>query len=112
MKSNEIKTEIRNLQDKLKKVEHEEKKGKGVLKRGQFCILTIQDYDEENDKVVGKEFNHTIFFGSYEDIIPVAMVEAYVDWETPYFKDILDQAPSWEKWKVKRISKKEAFKYI
>lgn len=111
MKSIDIRAEIKNLTAKLKKSEHEEKKGKGVLKRGEVCILTIQDYDEETGKVVGKEYNPTIFFGSYEDY-PVPMVEAYIDWETPYFKDLTDQAPSWEKWKVKKISKEEAFKYI
>lgn len=111
MKSHEIKKEIKSLQDQLKKVEHEEKKGKGVLKRGEFCIFTIQDYNEDTGKTVGEEFNHTIFFGSYNDI-PVAMAEAYIDCETPYFKDLLDIAPSWEKWKVKKISKEEAFKHI
>lgn len=111
MKSGEIKNEIRKLQEQLKKVEHEEKKVKGVLKRGEFCLLTIQDYDEDSGRVVGEDFNPTVFFGSYEDI-PVAMVEAYIDWCSPYFKDLIDQAPSWEKWKVKKISKEEAFKYL
>lgn len=111
MKSSEIKTEIKKLQDQLKKTEHEEKKGKGILKRGEFCILTTQDYDEDTGKVVGEQYNPTVFFGSWEDY-PVAMVEAYIEWVTPYFKDLLDQAPSWEKWKIKKISKEEAFKYL
>lgn len=111
MGSKEIKNEIIKLQEELKKAEHQEKKGKGVLNRGEFCLLTIQDYDEDFCKVVGEEFNPTVFFRSFEGI-PVAMTEAYIDWETPYFKDLTDQAPSWEKWKVKKISKEEAFKYL
>lgn len=109
--SDEIKTEIRKLQDQLKKIEHKEKAVKGVLKRGEFCMLTIQDYDEDRGKLVGEPYNPIIFFGSYEDF-PVLMTEAYIEWGSFYFKDLTDQAPLWEKWKVKKISKEEAFKYL
>ena len=111
MDSVEIKSEIRKLQDQLKKTEHQEKKRKGVLNRGEFCLLTIQDYDADSGKLIGEEVSPIIFFGSFEDM-PVALTEAYIDWCTPYFKDLIDQAPYWEKWKVKKISKEEAFKYI
>lgn len=110
MKSADLKLEITKLQDLLKEALHKEKKGKGVLNKGEFCLLTQQDFDEDTGKVSGEEY-YTVFFGSFEGY-PIALTESYLDWETSYFKDLIDQAQCWERYKVKKISKEEAFKYL
>lgn len=112
MNSKEIAAKIKELQLELTKVDHNEKKSRGVLNPGEFCLLTFKDVDEDTSKVTDSENPPVVFYMTYTEVCPVAMNECYIEWYSPYFKDVIDAAPSWEKWIPKKISKEEAFKYI
>lgn len=109
MNSKDIKEQLDELKQLLLKTEHKEKSRKGVLKYGEFCLLSFFEYDE-NDKLV-EDGQPIVFFMPWGQDNPVPMKECYLDWYTNYFAD-LETVSSVGKIKAKKISKEEAFNYL
>jgi hypothetical protein len=111
MSSEDLKYKIAELQEELRKVEQKEKTKKGVLKFGEFCLVTFYEYNED-DRKVPSECDPVVFFMPWGQDNPVPMQECYIDWYTPYFVDLKNCANRWEEIKVKKISREEAFYYL
>lgn len=111
MNSKELKQKISELEHELKKVEHKEKAKKGYLKYGEYCVASFFEYDD-NYKLVPADSDPIVFFMPWGQDNPVPMVEAYIDWYTPYFVDLVNCRNSWEDIKVKKISRQEAFEIL
>jgi hypothetical protein len=98
---NELKNKIIELENNLRKEEHLMKKKKGILKEGEWYLLNIKDEDNIEDNV--------IFYSSPQGVV---CMNAYLEWYSVYIYDLLEQAPYYQKWKGKKISKKEAINYL
>lgn len=108
-KSIEIKKQIQELQEQLRQEEKKEKSKKGVLKEGEWYLLSIYDLDEK-EKVKKDTESNVVFYMSCSGE-PTCM-NAYVEWYSKYICDLLQGQPYYEKWKGKKISKEEAIKYL
>ena len=106
-KIQELRKSITDLTHELQILETKSKKKKGVLKEGEWFLLEIFEYDE-NDKI--KELSDTVIF--YRTSAGTVCMNAYIEWYTEYVDDLLKECPYYEKWVGKKITKDQAICFL
>lgn len=104
----ELKAQREALNQQIQKLEIGNLKRKGVLKQNEWALATFEEFDEETGKWVPAESDPVILFGKNGDTI-VAM-NSYTDDSSSLIQTwIDDNTHHWERVKVKKITKEEAF---
>lgn len=104
----EIKKQIEQLENALKSETNKKKTRKGTTKQGDWTILRVYSYDD-NDKLVEEEGPPIVFYHSPTGNV---CMNAYLEWYSEFIVDLTDQAPYDEKWKATKVNKEEAIKYL
>ena len=101
-KLDELKHKATLLNDEIRKEEHKVKIKKGVLKVGEFCI--VSGFNEGSD---------VLFYNACDTTV---CMNAYFDAPSAYLSDILldCEMNCWAEkpLKIKKITKQEAMKYL
>lgn len=94
--------------EQLEKAEKDYKKRRGVLKEGEWLLIDVYDYDNE-DNLTKQEGDPIIVYHSSCGLL---CMNAYYDVCSEYICDILDGASLREVWKARKVSKEEALVYL